>query len=93
MKLLVQLRMIQHEKVVRQMLAEIHRGKLNIDQAAAKFEITRKTVQHWVDTVEEESEVPRQMDTSVIIRPATRKKKGHYHPIHKDSGQTEALQA
>ena len=93
MKSLVQLRMMQHEKVMRQMVAEIHRGKLNIDQAAAKFEITRKTVQHWIDIVEEESEAPRQMDTSAIIRPATRKKKGHAQPIQNDSGQTEALQA
>lgn len=93
MKSLVQLRMMQHEKVMRQMVAEIHRGKLNIDQAAAKFEITRKTVQHWIDIVEEESEAPRQMDTSAIIRPDTRKKKGHAQPIQNDSGQAEALQA
>ena len=91
MKSLVQLRMLQHEKVMRQMVAEIHRGKLNIDQATAKFEITRKTVQHWVDIVEEESEAPQQVDESAIIRPTARKKKGPSHPVQDDSGQTQEL--
>ena len=93
MKSLVQLRMMQHEKVMRQMVAEIHRGKLNIDQAAAKFEITRKTVQHWIDIVEEESEAPRSVDTSAIIRPATRKKKARSLPLPDNRGQTEELKA
>lgn len=93
MKSLVQLRMMQHEKVMRQMVAEIHRGKLNIDQAAAKFEITRKTVQHWIDIVEEESEAPYQVDVSPISRPIARKKKGHSQPIQDESEQTEALKA
>ena len=93
MKSLVQLRMMHHEKVMRQRVAEIHRGKLNIDQAAAKFEITRQTVRHWIDIVEEESEAPRQVDESVIIRPAARKKKGHQPSKQEDNGQTEALKA
>ena len=80
MKSLVQLRMMQHEKVMRQIVAEIHRGKLNIDQAAAKFEITRKTVQHWIDIVEEESEAPRSVDTLAIIRPRYSKEKGSLAP-------------
>jgi len=86
MKSLVQLRMMQHEKVMRQMVAEIHRGKLNIDQAAVKFEITRKTVQHWVDIVEQESEERRQADDPAIIRPATLKKKVRPRPAEGDSG-------
>jgi transposase-like protein len=53
---LYQLRMQKHELSMRQMVAEIHQGKLNIAQAAAKFEVNRKTVQHWVDIVEEEAE-------------------------------------
>jgi len=93
MKSLVQLRMMQHEKVMRQMVAEIHWGKLNIDQAAAKFEITRKTVQHRIDIVEEESEAPRQVDLQAIIRPAARKKRGRSQPMQDDNGQTEALKA
>ena len=93
MKSLVQLRMMQHEKIMRQMVAEIHRGKLNIDQAAAKFEITRKTVQHWIDIVEEESERPGQANVDEIIRPTARKKPRRDRPVQGDSGQTEELKA
>ena len=48
--------MEKHELTMRQMVTEIHQGKLNIDQAAAKFEVNRKTVQRWLDLVEEEAE-------------------------------------
>lgn len=50
------LRMQKHALSMRQMVAEIHLGKLNIAQAAAKFELTRKTVRHWIDLVEAEAE-------------------------------------
>ena len=93
MKSLVELRMMQHEKVMRQMVAEIHRGKLNIDQAAAKFETTRKTVRHWIDIVEEESERPGQADVGEIIRPTAPKKKGRFRSVQTDSEQTQELKA
>ena len=51
-----ELRMQYHERTMRQMVAEIHQGKLNIGQAAAKFEVNRKTVSHWLDKVEQEGE-------------------------------------
>jgi transposase len=50
------LRMQNHERTMRQMVAEIHQGKINIAQAAAKFEVNRKTVSHWLDKVEQEGE-------------------------------------
>ena len=75
------------------MVAEIHRGKLNIDQAAAKFEITRKTVQHWVDIVEEESERPLQANVDEIIRPTVRNKPGRDRLVQADNGQTQELKA
>lgn len=40
---------------MRQMVKEIHQGLLNIGQAAAKFEVTRQTVKHWLDKVEQEA--------------------------------------
>jgi transposase len=55
MEQLFQLRMQEHELTMRQMVEEIHRGHLNIDQAAAKFEVNRKTVKHWLDKVEAEA--------------------------------------
>ncbi|WP_207509306.1 hypothetical protein [Telluribacter humicola] len=36
--------MQQHEPTMCQMVSEIHQGKLNIAQAAAKFKANRKTV-------------------------------------------------
>ncbi len=53
MKSLIQLLMKKYEIKMRQMVMEIHKGKLNITQAAAMFEVTRKTVQHWVEIVED----------------------------------------
>ena len=53
---LIELRMQNHERTMRQMVAEIHQGKVNIAQAAAKFEVNRKTVSHWLDKVEQEGE-------------------------------------
>lgn len=51
------LRMQHHEQTMRQMVAEIHQGKVNIAQAAAKFEVNCKTVTHWLDKVEQEGAV------------------------------------
>lgn len=56
---------------MRQMVAEIHQGKLNIAQAAAKFETTRKTVQHWMEIVEEESERRSDRSQRTSLGPAT----------------------
>jgi transposase-like protein len=57
MEQLIQVRMQEHELTMRQMVEEIHRGQLNIGQAAAKFEVNRKTVNHWLDKVEAEAVV------------------------------------
>lgn len=57
---LIEIRMQQHDLLMRQMVDEIHRGKLNIAQAAAKFETSRKTVKHWLEKVEQEAEKPYQ---------------------------------
>ena len=55
MEQLSQLRMQEHELTMRQMVEDIHRGHLNIEQAAAKFEVNRKTVKRWLDKVETEA--------------------------------------
>ena len=48
--------MQQHELTMRQMVEQIHLGKLNLDQAAVHFKVNRKTVRHWVDKVEKEAQ-------------------------------------
>jgi transposase-like protein len=51
------LRMQEHELLMRQMVEEILRGQLNIDQAAVRFEVNRKTVKHWLDKFECEAAI------------------------------------
>ncbi len=41
----------EHELLMRQMVEEILRGQLNIDQAAVRFEANRKTVNHLMDNL------------------------------------------
>ena len=48
--------MQQHELTMCQMVQQIHLGKLNLDQAAVEFNVTRKTVRNWVNRVEQEAE-------------------------------------
>lgn len=53
---LVKLRMKQPEGVMRQIVAQILLGQLNIDQAAERLKVNRQTVQRWMRKIEEEAE-------------------------------------
>lgn len=80
---LVRLRMKKPTGVVRQIVAQILLGELNIDQAAERLKINRQLVQHWVEKIEDEvdaSKRPAPIDTSPPPQPTptprrTRKKK------------------
>ena len=74
MEQLSQLRMQNQELTMRQMVEEIHRGLFNIEQAAIKFEVNRKTVKHWLDKVEQEALVRKEASKSPTQRPARKKK-------------------
>jgi transposase len=63
--------MQQHELTMRQMVEQIHLGKLNLDQAAVHFNVNRKTVRHWVDKVEQEAETNRQTAPEQTSLPLT----------------------
>ena len=65
--------MQQHELTMRQMVQQIHLGKLNLDQAAVQFNVNRKTVRHWVNKVEQEVELSRQTAAEQPNLPPTRK--------------------
>ena len=69
--------MQQHEFIMRQMVEQIHLGKLNLDQAAVQFEVNRKTVRHWVNKVEKEAQTNRQMASEQPDLPPTPKKAAH----------------
>ena len=76
MKEIFHLRMQEHELSMRQMVEEIHLGQLNIGQAAAKFEVTRQTVKHWLDKVEGEAvktSVPDQVALKQLPKKRNRK--------------------
>ena len=91
MKSLIQLRMKKHELTMRTMVMEIHQGKLNITQAAAKFEVTRKTVQHWVEIVEEEAETDSQAKAEAPLSPTVRKKVSALNPVLEDTDEVKEL--
>ena len=57
---LVKLRMKQPEGVMRQIVAQILLGQLNIDQAAERLKVSRQTVQRWMRKIEEEVEANQQ---------------------------------
>ena len=66
--------MQQHELTMRQMVEQIHLGKLNLDQAAVQFNVNRKTVRHWVDKVEKEAEKNRETGSELPNLPPIRNK-------------------
>lgn len=66
--------MQQHELTMRQMVEQIHLGKLNMDQAAVQFEVNRKTVRHWVDKVEKEAQTNQETVSELPNLPPVEKK-------------------
>jgi transposase len=93
MEELFQLRMQEHELSMRQMVEEIHRGQLNIGQAAAKFEVTRQTVKHWLDKVEGEAATSNeQIQVGPTMLPKKKKRKSP-RSVDQSVAQVEELQA
>jgi transposase-like protein len=66
--------MQQHELTMRQMVEQIHLGKLNLDQAAVQFNVNRKTVRQWVIKVEQEAQANKQTAAKQPNMPPNRKK-------------------
>lgn len=66
---LVKLRMKQPEGVMRQIIAQILLGQLNIDQAAERLKVSRQTVQRWMKKIEEEAEASHQTAAIDIEQP------------------------
>lgn len=66
---LVKLRMKQPEGVMRQIVAQILLGQLNIDQAAERLKVNRQTVQRWMKKIEEEAEASQQTAAIDVEQP------------------------
>ena len=82
---LVKLRMKQPEGVMRQIVAQILLGQLNIDQAAERLKVSRQTVQPWVKKVEEEVEANQQTALIDIEQPPPSPK-----PIRRSKPKTKS---
>ncbi len=89
---LVKLRMKQPEGVMRQIIAQILLGQLNIDQAAERLKVGRQTVQRWVKKVEEEVEVNPQTALIDIEQPPPSPKPIR-HSKSKTKSQVDELRA
>lgn len=85
--------MQQHELTMRQMVKQIHLGKLNLDQAAVQFKVNRKTVRHWVDKVEQEAETNSQTASEQTNPPPTRKKTAVLRSLSQSEDQASELRA
>ncbi|WP_224995124.1 hypothetical protein [Cesiribacter sp. SM1] len=90
---LFQLRMQEHELSMRQMVEEIHRGQLNIEQAAVKFEVNRKTVKHWLDKVEGEAVTSNEQIQVGPTKLPKKKKRKSPQSVAQSIAQVEELQA
>ena len=84
--------MQEHELSMRQMVEEIHLGQINIGQAAAKFEVTRQTIKHWLDKVEGEA-VKTSAPDQVAPKQLPKKKKKKSLSKDQAAAQLEELQA
>lgn len=72
---LVKLRMKQPKRIMREMVAAVLLGQLNLDQAAERYKVNRMTVLRWIRKVEEEAKAKKQaasMD-SKLLTPSTSK--------------------
>ena len=93
MEELYQLRMQEHELSMRQMVEEIHLGQINIGQAAARFEVTRQTVKHWLDKVEGEAVKTSVPDQVALKQLPKKKKRKPLRSKDQATAQLEELQA
>lgn len=93
MEELFQLRMQEHELSMRQMVEEIHRGQLNIEQASVKFEVNRKTVKHWLDKVEGEAATSSEQTQVGPNKLSKKKKRKSPRSLDQSIAKVEELQA
>ncbi|GAB3224188.1 hypothetical protein [Spirosoma arcticum] len=71
---LVKLRMKQPKPVMRQMVAAVLLGQLNIDQAAERYKVNRMTVLRWIRKIEEEAKASKQAASDKSDQPPPRKR-------------------
>jgi len=85
--------MQEHELTMRQMVQQIHLGRLNLDQAAVQFNVNRKTVRNWVDKVEQEAQTNRQTVSAQTNPPPTPQKTAVPRSASQSDDQASELRA
>ena len=76
---------------MRQMVIEILSGKLNVAQAAAKFEFTRQTVERWMEIVEEEAQADQPPPLGPSVSAGSSRQKPSERSNSNDSEDVQTL--
>lgn len=90
---LVKLRMKQPKPVMRQMVAAVLLGQLNIDQAAERYKVNRMTVLRWIRKIEEEAKASKQVASGDSDLPPPRKKASSQRSPQQNEAEVNQLRA
>ena len=90
---LVRLRMKQPKPVMRQMVAAVLLGQLNIDQAAERYKVNRMTVLRWMRKIEEEAKASKQAASPDSDLPPPRKRASSQHSPQQNEAEVNQLRA
>ncbi len=90
---LVKLRMKQPKPVMRQMVAAVLLGQLNIDQAAERYKVNRMTVLRWIRKIEEEAKVSKQAASGDSDLPPPRKRASSQRSPQQSEAEVNQLRA
>lgn len=90
---LVRLRMKQPKPVMRQMVAAVLLGQLNIDQAAERYKVNRMTVLRWIRKIKEEAQASKQAASSDGDLPPPRKRESNQRSSQPGEAEVNQLQA
>lgn len=90
---LVKLRMKQPKPVMRQMVAAVLLGQLNIDQAAERYKVNRMTVLRWIRKIEEEAKASKQAASSNSDLPPPRKRASNQRSPQQNETEVNQLRA
>ena len=90
---LVRLRMKQPKPVMRQMVAAVLLGQLNIDQAAERYKVNRMTVLRWMRKIEEEAKASKQAASDKSDLPPPRKRASTKNSSQQNEAEVNQLRA
>lgn len=78
---------------MRQMVAAVLLGQLNIDQAAERYKVNRLTVLRWIRKIEEEAKASKQVASDDSDLPPPRTRVSSQHSPQQNEAQVNQLRA